>query len=142
MVDYLKSLGGSPYLNGDSWDPEKFNLSRIIELEPAFGVLFLLDYGFQGMSPDGRHDLPSLVKQGIYFFDSKEKSTYKHYHEMMAEMEQLELQGTSFREAAEININKAVERLQAFDKVSYCLFSDIDSFIILGAGETQSQIIG
>lgn len=118
MIEYLKSLGGSPYLNGDSWDPEKFNLSRIIELEPRLGTKFLLDFDFQGMSPDGRHDLPSLVKEGIYFIDSKEKSTYKHFNEMMAEMEQLELQGGSFREAAEIKINKAVERLQAFDKVS------------------------
>lgn len=118
MIDHLKSLGGSPYLNGDSWDPEKFNLSRIIELEPRFGTLFLLDFGFQGTSPDGRHDLPSLVKEGIYFSDSREKSTYKHYNEMMVEMEQLELQGASFREAAEIKISKAVERLQAFNKVS------------------------
>lgn len=128
MIDHLKSLGGSPYLNGDSWDPEKFNLSRIIELEPRFGTLFLLDFGFQGTSPDGRHDLPSLVKEGIYFSDSREKSTYKHYNEMMVEMEQLELQGASFREAAEIKISKAVERLQAFDKVG-CRFLSRHRFI-------------
>lgn len=128
MIDYLKLLGGSPYLNGDSWDPTKFNISRIIELEPRFGILILLDFDFMGMSPDGRHDLPSLVKEGIYSTDSKEKETYKHFNEMMAEMEQLELQSASFRDNAELKINKAVERLRAFDKVSCCCFNNISDF--------------
>lgn len=95
-----------------------------------------------GTAPVGEHEVPSLVKEGIYSSDSKEKQTYKHYNEMMAEMEQLELQSASFREAAELNINKAVERLQAFDKVSCASCTnnkDLISYVLTISGAREAH---
>lgn len=121
IIDRLKSLGGSPYLDGDAWDPSKFNVSRIIEEEPFFGLSLLLDYDFNtGFPPDGweKYDrIPVLEKKGILSIDHNEKSSYKQYSEMLSEMDRLKLQNTKTRETVEKEIEKAVERLKAFDEV-------------------------
>lgn len=53
IIEYLKSLGGSPFLNGDSWDPLKFNISKVLQNEPYYGVLTLLDNEFKAWSNPG-----------------------------------------------------------------------------------------
>lgn len=121
IIDHLKSLGGSPFLNGASWDPSKFNVSKIIEQEPYFGTLFLLDYEFT-TTPDHEgynktHAIPTLIKEGVYSIDEKERATYSHYITMLGEMKDLFKLNTKDREAEEAEIEKAVKRLDTFTKV-------------------------
>lgn len=93
----------------------------MIELEPHFGVLILLDYEFKkDYAPYGYEKsdhLLSLIKNGVFFTDEREKSSYRQFNEMMIEMEQLHLTNDSHREEVERRINEAVERLKIFDKV-------------------------
>lgn len=121
IIDYLKSLGGSPYLNGESWDATKFNISKVLQQEPYYGVLTLLDNEFKSWSnPDGwnkSHGIPSLVKEGIYYYEDPERLNYDHYKEMLIEMNELHLANQTFREEQEKEILKAVDRLAAFEKV-------------------------
>lgn len=117
IIDYLKSLGGSPYLNGDSWDPTKFNISRIIEIEPYYGVLLLLDFEFKIWDYE-RDRVPSLVKEGVYYWNEKEKTNYEHFNVMLKEMHEVHLRNTSHRQFLEDEISKAVDRVKDFNLVS------------------------
>jgi hypothetical protein len=116
IIDYLKSLGGSPYLSGDAWDPANFNISKIIEIEPYYGVLLLLDFDFK--SWDFSQDrVPSLVKEGIFYWNEKEKTNYEHFNVMLREMNEVHLLNSSYREALENEISKAVDRVKDFSLV-------------------------
>lgn len=121
IIEYLKSLGGSPYLNGDSWDPNNFNISKVLQQEPYYGVLTLLDNEFKSWSnPEGwnkSHSIPSLVKEGIYYYEDPANLNYDHYKDMLIEMNELHLENQAVREEKEAEIVKAVDRLAAFEKV-------------------------
>lgn len=125
IVDYLKSLGGSPLLNGDSWDPTKFNLSKVLETEPYYGVLNLLDYEFTlKYAPDGwnkSHSIPSIVKEGIFSWESEDRIRFTQYKQMLSEMFELETVSISKREKLEMEIDKAVERLKSFSEVIFSI---------------------
>jgi hypothetical protein len=43
MIQHLKSLGGSPFLNASEWDSTRFDLKKIVESEAPDAVLMLLD---------------------------------------------------------------------------------------------------
>lgn len=124
IVDYLNSIGGSPILNGDSWDSSQFNLSKVFQYEPFYAVLLLLDYEFKPWSNlDGwnkTHSIPSFIEEGIFSFEDPEKLTYKHYKEMLEEIFMTKTQNSTYREKLEANIDEAVERLKTFGEVSQC----------------------
>lgn len=115
-------MGGSPLLNGESWDPTKFNLSRILEAEPYYGVLHLLDYEFQTWhQPEGwnkSHAIPSLVKEGVWSWEDDERRlNFNHFNQMLKEMYDFESQNSDRRDKLEVEINSAVERLKSFGEV-------------------------
>lgn len=123
MLDHLKSLGGSPYLNGASWDPSKFNISRIIEAEPYYGVLILLDYDLQtDFTPDGYNKterILALIKEGIDSTDEGEMGTVRHFKEMLVDMEDLHEGNSTYRDDIEAKIDVAVGNLQKYRDVSF-----------------------
>lgn len=129
IVQYLQSLGGSPFLNGPSWDPSKFNLSKVLQLEPFLGVLNLLDYKFQSWANlDGwnkTHAIPSFIKEGIFSWENPDRLTYKHYKQMLVEMFDLATRNYTNREVFEAKIDKAVDRLKSFEEVRTKIFSYI-----------------
>ena len=122
IINYLQSLGGSPILNGDSWDPSQFNLSKIIEHEPFYGVLSLLDYEFKPWSNlDGWNRtpaIPSFIKEGVFSWEDDKRLTFKHYKEMLIEMFNLQTHNSTYRQKLEANIDKAIDRLKTFGEVS------------------------
>lgn len=125
IIDYLQSLGGSPFLSGDAWDPSKFNVSKVLQLEPYLGVLTLLDYEFKSWSNlegwNKTHAIPSFIKEGLFSWEDPERLTYKHYKQMLVEMFDLQSQNSAFREAFEEKIDKAVARLEEFEKVKIAM---------------------
>lgn len=44
MYDYLKSLGGSPFISGNSWNEKAFNLAKIFYAEPDHAINLFLDH--------------------------------------------------------------------------------------------------
>lgn len=120
IIGYLKSLGGSPYLDGDSWNPANFNVSRVLEMEPYYGILFLLDYEFKNWdNPDrenGDNYVISLVKEGLFYWEDR-NLTFDHFTTMLREMHQVHLYNTTYRQTFEDDISKAVERVKAFSSV-------------------------
>lgn len=120
IVDYLKSLGGSPYLSGADWDPEKFNISRILQSEPYFGTLILLDFEFKSYyAPDGykQNNIASLIKEGTFSWFESEKKTNKHFTQMLEETHELHLLNSKEREKVDAKIKAAIDHLQVFREV-------------------------
>lgn len=108
-------------MDGDAWDPESFNISRIIEMEPYYGVLFLLDYEFKTddnpeKEKDSDHYVISLVKEGLFYWEDR-NLTFDHFTTMLREMHQVHLYNSTYRETFEDDISKAVERVKAFSSV-------------------------
>lgn len=127
IIEYLKSIGGaSPILNGDSWDPSQFNLSKIVQHEPYYGVLYLLDYEFKPWSNleawNKTHSIPALIKEGIFYIEDPERLTYSHYKEMLVEMFELQKHNSSYKEKYETKIDTAVDNLKKFGEVRKCLY--------------------
>lgn len=121
MIEYLRSLGGSPYLDGDSWNPDNFNISKVLELEPYYGALFLLDYEFKTWdNPESQSDddtrVVSLVKEGLWSWEEGPE-TFDHFGLMLSEMHQLHLLNGTYRQTFEDDIEKAVKNLEAFSAV-------------------------
>jgi ribosome-associated translation inhibitor RaiA len=84
ILDYIKSWGGSPYVSGDSWNPDDFNITKIFDLEPKHAVRLFLNqivekcenpqnssmeilcvksYGREILSNDQFNDIIDMLKQ-------------------------------------------------------------------------------
>jgi hypothetical protein len=121
VIDHLRNLGGSPLLDGPAWNEKNFNVSKIIELEPHFGILFLLDFEFKSYyAPDGwnkSHHIPSLIKEGVFSWEERANVTFHHYNQMVSEMYELQSVNSVERDKLEANTEKAVNHLRMFSEV-------------------------
>lgn len=119
IISYLKTISGSPLLNGDAWDVSQFNISKIIYHEPFLGVSYLLDFEFKSSSNlIGSESLrPSFVKKGIFSSEDPSRNSYTHYKEMLVEMFGLASLTLGEREKIEANINKAIDNLRKYNEV-------------------------
>lgn len=123
IIDYLKSLGGSPFLNRESWDSSKFNLSRIFDVEPALSIHILLryqfyvDYGKKYFTPT------SFEFNGGY--DNSSNLRYDHYKEVLMDIFNVPLLNSTFRNDFEAHIDKSLEGLEKMDKVVKNLVENI-----------------
>lgn len=106
IIEYLKSLGGSPFLNGDSWDPSEFNVSKILQLEPYHGVLLLPNYEY-GKSQDVI-ERDNRTHRPIFKFS--------HYKEMLMEMFNVQAINSTYRDQFIATIDKAVQMLENYSE--------------------------
>lgn len=143
IIDYLMSLGGSPLLNGDSWDPSSFNLTRIIQLAPSNGVLFLLGYDLQSIyRNDVDKNFERLNSTSLHYIfkglswnrnevnkfnlvqrRDPERRIYTQYKDMMFEMIEFYKRNSTYRNTLEAKIDKAIEGLKVLDEVNRRLIS-------------------
>lgn len=47
MHDYLKSLGGSPFISGDSWKPHIFHITKLFDAEADHAMSLFFDHKLQ-----------------------------------------------------------------------------------------------
>ena len=113
IIEYLKSLGGSPLLNGDSWDPTKFDVAKIIQQEPYEGLLRMVGFQLKPTYQRSVHNFLTFEGPG-----KLDELTYPNYKEMLKEMFQFNILTSSNKTPLELNIDKAIENVKVFDQVS------------------------
>lgn len=121
MLNHLKSLGGSPFLNGESWDPSKFSLENIFIKEPASALYILLNYKFEAFNfpltsklPPSYYGLRKMDLWGSAYDEDK----YSDVILMLEEINNLYLLDSIKKETVISQITKAVDRVISFRKVS------------------------
>lgn len=105
-------------LNGDSWDPLKYNVSEVIQQEP-FAFLELLGYKIEVL------DRAALDKTQIltfffdrpYFENDEFEVPYLSYKEMLQEFYEFHKLGSNSRKPLESNVDKAIDHVKALDEV-------------------------
>lgn len=120
MLKHLKSIGGSPYLEGESWDPSKFSITNIFKKEPASALHILLNYKFEAYKVPLTAEAPpshyGMKKMDLWGSPYKEDD-YNDIIEMLEDVNKLYLLTSDKIEIIKSHIRKAVDQVIAFRKV-------------------------
>ena len=126
IIEYLDTLGGSPLLNGDSWDPSKYDIASVIEQESYYGLLSFFGYeikkkfGFLTVEFNGllmrNFDNMNGLKD-YYDYSDPETIIYSQYKFMLNEMFHTYKLGTKERDLLGSKFDKSIERVKVFDNV-------------------------
>lgn len=121
MLNHLKSLGGSPYLDGEAWDPSKFSVTNIFKKEPAFALHILLSYKFESYKSPLSTESPLSydgMKKTDLWGSAYSSESYTDYIEMLEDVNNLYLLDTDNKEKVKSQIRKSVDRAISFRDVS------------------------
>ena len=115
ITEYLDTLGGSPLLNGDSWDSTKYDIAKVIEQESYYGLLKLLGYQIRNRNGTFTFNFKGLRYS---YYNYSDTIIYAQYKSMLHEMFQTFKLGTNDRNMLETKFNRSIERVKAFDNVN------------------------
>ena len=126
IIEHLDTLGGSPLLNGDSWDPSKYDVAKVIEQESYYGLLSFFGYEIKNYNETFTFTYKGLfirnffsLNISVYYSDYSDPDTiiYSQYKFMLNEMFQTYRLGTNERDLLDSKFDRSVERVKVFDNV-------------------------
>lgn len=119
IIAHLRSLGGSPLLDGNSWDPSKFNVSNIIQQESHYGSFILLSREISQKIDFANSTILHFtwILRVRYLVDPG-------FKDMLRELFDFYKLDFAQRAAMDENIDKAIKHFQAFKEVNYCDSND------------------
>lgn len=122
MISHLKSIGGSPFISGDSWDPSKFNLADIFLADPSSALYILLNYKFEGFKLPLSNELPPSytgLKKMDLWGSAYDGDDYVDTREMLEEVNNVFLLDSVKKQLVTSQIAQGINRIMEFRSVSY-----------------------
>lgn len=120
-ISYLKSLGGSPFISGDSWDPSQFDIKNVFIKNPAAALYILLNYKFESYKFPLTDETPASyngLKKMDLWGSAYDEDYYVDTKEMLEEVYNIYLLETVKKELVVSQISQAMDRVIAFRSVS------------------------
>lgn len=106
-------------MDGDSWDPSKFNVSRVLQLEPFHSVRLLLQYKYIRKKDFVLFYPEYKIRSGPAQLHNSDLSKVdsKFYKEMLIEMFDYHLRNSTYRRKLDKIFDDSIARKEKFDEV-------------------------